>query len=101
MDGETLIKNADIAMYYAKDHGRDDFQFFGVHMNRRIVERQALEGSLRRALERGEFVMYYQPKVDLDTEVMIGAEALIRWAHPQRGLVPPERFVPVAEDSGL
>jgi diguanylate cyclase (GGDEF)-like protein/PAS domain S-box-containing protein len=100
-DAETLIKNADIALYYAKDHGRDNFQFFMPEMNARIVERQALEGSLRAALDRREFVLYYQPKVNLETGAMIGAEALIRWQHPDRGLVRPERFVPVAEDSGL
>ena len=100
-DAETLIKNADVAMYHAKDHGRDNFQFFTPEMNARIVERQALEGNLRRALERREFLLYYQPKVDLATGRMIGAEALIRWQHPVRGLLQPQRFVPVAEDSGL
>lgn len=100
-DAETLIKNADIAMYAAKDRGRNNYQFFTQEMNARIVERQALEGSLRGALHRGEFVLYYQPKVDLKTGTMIGAEALIRWHHPDRGIVLPERFVPVAEDSGL
>lgn len=100
-DVDTLIKNADVAMYYAKDHGRDNYQFFTPEMNARIVERQALEGSLRRAIERREFLLYYQPKVDLETGRMIGAEALIRWQHPMHGLLPPQRFVPVAEDSGL
>ncbi len=100
-DVHTLIKNADVAMYYAKDHGRDNYQFFTPEMNARIVERQALEGNLRRAIERREFLLYYQPKVDLETGRMIGAEALIRWQHPVRGLLPPQRFVPVAEDSGL
>ena len=100
-DAETLIKNADVAMYYVKDHGRDDHQFFTAEMNARIVERQALEGNLRRALERREFRLYYQPKVDLASGRMIGAEALIRWQHPVRGLLQPQRFVPVAEDSGL
>ena len=100
-DSETLIKNADIAMYYAKDHGRDNFQFFTEDMNARIVERHALEGSLRRALDRREFVLYYQPQIDLETGVMTGAEALLRWRRPDRGLMPPGMFVPVAEDSGL
>jgi diguanylate cyclase len=100
-DSETLIKNADIAMYYAKDHGRDNFQFFNEDMNARLVERHALEGSLRRALDRREFVLYYQPQIDLETGVMTGAEALLRWRHPERGLMPPGMFVPVAEDSGL
>jgi diguanylate cyclase (GGDEF)-like protein/PAS domain S-box-containing protein len=100
-DSETLIKNADIAMYYAKDRGRDNFEFFTQEMNTRIVERQALEGSLRGALDRREFVLHYQPKIDLQSGAMIGAEALLRWRHPDRGLIPPERFVPIAEDSGL
>lgn len=100
-DAETLLKNADIAMYYAKDRGRNDYQFFTAEMNQRVVERQALEASLHRALERREFVLYYQPKVDLETGAMIGAEALLRWQHPVHGLFEPERFVPVAEDSGL
>ncbi len=99
-DSETLIKNADIAMYHAKDHARS-IQFFSEEMNARLVEGQALEGSLRRALDRGEFVLYYQPKVSLESGRLIGAEALLRWQHPERGLVAPEHFVPVAEDSGL
>jgi EAL domain-containing protein (putative c-di-GMP-specific phosphodiesterase class I) len=70
-------------------------------MKARVVERQALEGGLRGALERGEFELYYQPKIDLETGSLIGAEALLRWRHPDRGLIPPERFVPLAEDSGL
>jgi diguanylate cyclase (GGDEF)-like protein/PAS domain S-box-containing protein len=100
-DAETLIKNADIAMYYAKDHGRDVFQFFTEEMNTRIMERQALESSLRGALERREFVLHYQPKIELETGAMIGAEALIRWQHAEDGLLPPSRFVPIAEESGL
>jgi diguanylate cyclase len=100
-DAETLIKNADIAMYYAKDHGRDSCEFFTEEMNTRLVERQALEASLRGALDRREFVLHYQPKVNLETRMMVGAEALIRWRHPTLGLVPPAQFVPVAEESGL
>ncbi len=100
-DSETLIKNADLAMFHAKDHGRGRVQFFSDDMTARVVERQALESGLRGALDRGEFVLYYQPKIDLKTGLMIGAEALLRWRHPQRGIVPPERFVPLAEDSGL
>ncbi len=100
-DADALIKNADIAMYYAKDHGRDQFQFFEQEMNTRIIERQALEGSLRVAIERREFLLHYQPKVDLETGAITGAEALVRWRHPDRGLLQPGRFVPVAEDSGL
>jgi diguanylate cyclase (GGDEF)-like protein/PAS domain S-box-containing protein len=100
-DAETLIKNADTAMYHAKEHGRNNFQFFTTEMNLRAVERQSLEGSLRRALEREEFLLHYQPKVNLDTGEITGVEALIRWQQPERGLVPPAQFVPVAEDCGL
>jgi EAL domain-containing protein (putative c-di-GMP-specific phosphodiesterase class I) len=100
-DAETLIKNADTAMYDAKESGRNNFQFFKPDMNQRAVERQFLENSLRVALARKEFVLHYQPKVDLRTREIIGVEALIRWQHPDLGLVPPARFVPIAEDCGL
>jgi EAL domain-containing protein (putative c-di-GMP-specific phosphodiesterase class I) len=88
-------------MYQAKDGGRNTYQFFEPHMNARAVERQAIEAGLHRALARSEFVLHYQPTIDLDTGAMTGVEALIRWAHPERGLVFPNDFVPVAEDSGL
>ncbi len=100
-DAETLIKNADTAMYQAKENGRQSFQFFKPAMNVRAVERQSIEESLRRALERDEFVIHYQPKIDLRTGTITGAEALIRWTHPERGLVSPAQFIPIAEDSGL
>jgi EAL domain-containing protein (putative c-di-GMP-specific phosphodiesterase class I) len=100
-DAETLIKNADTAMYHAKESGRNNFQFFKSEMNQKSVERQSLEGSLRRALERGEFLLHYQPKVNLDTSEITGVEALIRWQHPDRGLLPPSQFVSIAEDCGL
>jgi diguanylate cyclase (GGDEF)-like protein/PAS domain S-box-containing protein len=100
-DAETLIKNADTAMYHAKESGRNNFQFFKPEMNQKSVERQSLEGSLRRALERGEFLLHYQPKVNLDTGEITGVEALIRWQHPDRGLLPPSQFVSIAEDCGL
>lgn len=100
-DVETLLKNADAAMYRAKDHGRNNFQFFTSEMNELIKERLALEGSLRRALERKELLLHYQPKVDLKSRTVVGAEALVRWQHPQRGLILPSRFIPLAEETGL
>jgi diguanylate cyclase (GGDEF)-like protein len=100
-DAETLIKNADTAMYHAKENGRNNFQFFKADMNLKAVERQSVEGSLRCALERKEFLLHYQPKVNLDTGEITGVEALIRWQRPDRGLVPPSDFVPIAEDCGL
>jgi diguanylate cyclase (GGDEF)-like protein/PAS domain S-box-containing protein len=101
LDAETLIKNADTAMYQAKENGRQSYQFFKPAMNVRAVERQSIEESLRRALERGEFTVHYQPKINLRTREITGAEALIRWTHPVRGPVPPAQFIPIAEDCGL
>src|SRR6266849_212865 len=100
-DADTLIKNADTAMYHAKGTGRNNFQFFKGDMNLRAVERQSLESSLRHALEREQFLLHYQPKVNLDTGEITGVEALIRWQHPDRGLLSPGRFIPIAEDCGL
>ncbi len=101
LDAETLIKNADTAMYQAKENGRQSFQFFKSSMNERAVERQSIEEGLRRALERNQFTLHYQPKVHLVTGRITGAEALLRWTHPSRGLVSPAQFIPVAEDCGL
>jgi diguanylate cyclase (GGDEF)-like protein len=100
-DAETLIRNADTAMYQAKEHGRQSYRFFEPEMNVRAVERQFIEESLRLALERREFLLHYQPIVDLATGTITGTEALIRWVHPLRGLIPPMQFIPVAEESGL
>jgi diguanylate cyclase (GGDEF)-like protein len=101
LDADTLIKNADTAMYQAKENGRRSFQFFKPAMNVRAVERQFLEEGLRRALERGELVLHYQPKVNLMTGAITGAEALLRWTHPTRGPIAPAQFIPVAEECGL
>jgi diguanylate cyclase (GGDEF)-like protein/PAS domain S-box-containing protein len=100
-DAETLIKNADTAMYQAKENGRQSYQFFKPAMNARAVERQSIEESLRRALERREFAVHYQPKICMRTATITGAEALIRWTHPVRGAISPAQFIPVAEDCGL
>jgi diguanylate cyclase (GGDEF)-like protein/PAS domain S-box-containing protein len=100
-DAETLIKCADTAMYHAKECGRNNYQFFEQDMNARAVERQSIEAGLHRALARREFVLHYQPTIDLETGAMTGAEALIRWVHPERGLMLPKDFVPIAEDCGL
>jgi diguanylate cyclase (GGDEF)-like protein len=101
LDADTLIKNADTAMYQAKENGRRSFQFFKPAMNVRAVERQFIEEGLRGALERQEFALHYQPKVNLTTGAITGAEALIRWTHPTRGSISPADFIPVAEDCGL
>ena len=100
-DAETLIKNADEAMYQAKDKGRQNYQFFQPTMNARAVERQSIEESLRRGLERRELALHYQPKIHLTTGAIIGAEALIRWTHPTRGSVSPAQFISIAEACGL
>ena len=98
---DTLIRNADVAMYRAKDRGRNNYQFYTPEMNRRTREMMNMEGELRRALEREEFVLHYQPKVSLATGHLTGVEALLRWRHPERGLVPPGDFIPLLEETGL
>lgn len=100
-DAEALLKNADTAMYSAKEKGRNNYQYFKAEMNARAVERQAMEADLRLALQRHEMVLYYQPKVNLETGAISGVEALLRWQHPQRGLLLPGRFMPIAENCGL
>lgn len=100
-DAKTLLKNADIAMYRAKEQGGNDFHFFSAQMESQSVDRLMLENGLRRALERREFLLHYQPQVDLRTGEVIGVESLVRWRHPELGLVPPMDFIPLAEETGL
>ncbi|UGQ46075.1 EAL domain-containing protein [Massilia endophytica] len=100
-DGNTLLRNADTAMYAAKSRGRNNFQFFSAAMNTATHERLMLENRLWQALEKEEFEIYLQAQIDLDTQTVIGAEALLRWHHPELGLVSPDRFIPIAEESGL
>ncbi|NMM38637.1 MAG: EAL domain-containing protein [Glaciimonas sp.] len=100
-NAQALIKNADIAMYHAKQNGRNNYKFFEPDMNARAVQRQSIEIGLRHALARKEFVLHYQPKINLHSGKIVGVEALIRWQHPKRGLLLPAQFVPIAEDCGL
>jgi diguanylate cyclase (GGDEF)-like protein/PAS domain S-box-containing protein len=100
-DAETLIKNADTAMYRAKDNGRDNYQFFRSDMSLQTAERQSLESQLCRALERQELLLHYQPKINLKTGAITSVEALVRWQHPERGLLLPGQFLAVAEDTGM
>ena len=100
-DGETLLKNADTAMYRAKEYGRDNYQFFTPDMGFQAVERQSLESQLRYALERQELLLHYQPKVNLKTGAITSVEALVRWQHPERGLLLPGQFLTIAEDTGM
>lgn len=97
----VLIKNADIAMYDAKSKGRNTFQFFSHRMNIPLYGRLALEGEIRKALENDEFILHYQPKVELATGRTVGVEALVRWRHPRQGLIMPGEFIPLAEETGL
>ena len=101
LDAETLIKNADTAMYKAKEDGHRNILFFTPDLNARAEERQFIEAGLRRAIERQELVLHYQPKINLRTRTITGAEALIRWMHPVRGMVPPAQFISIAEECGL
>ena len=98
---ETLIQNADIAMYHIKGRGKNGYEFFSEGMNHQFSTRLALERELRNALASQELCVHYQPQVDLTTGAIVGVEALVRWRHPERGLVPPDEFLPVAEETGL
>lgn len=100
-DPETLLRNADVAMYQAKKNGRDNYQYFTADMNTRAVNRRWVEAGLRKALEREEFELHYQPQVTLASGALVGVEALIRWRHPRRGLLAPAEFIPIAEEIGL
>jgi diguanylate cyclase (GGDEF)-like protein len=101
LDVDTLLMNADTAMYRAKKAGRGCVQFYDSSMNARAMHRLVMESMLRRALERSEFVLHYQPRIELSTGLIVGAEALIRWNQPERGTISPEEFIPLAEENGL
>jgi diguanylate cyclase (GGDEF)-like protein/PAS domain S-box-containing protein len=98
---DRLIKNADLAMYNAKSLGRNNFQFFNEELNKKAQHELELEIDLRKALEQNQFVLFYQPQVNLETNQIYGAEALIRWIHPEKGIIPPAAFIPLAEETGL
>ncbi len=100
-DAQALMKNADAAMYHAKERGRGNYQYFSAELHSRAVERLSIETALRRALERGEFELHFQPQVRMDDSTVVGMEALLRWNHPEEGLLAPGRFIRIAEESGL
>lgn len=100
-DVESLLKNADTAMYHAKDLGKNNFQLYSSKLDQQVLERLTLENELRKALERKEFVLHYQPLIQIDSNKMIGVESLIRWHHPLLGVISPTKFIPLAEETGL
>ena len=101
MEGARLLQRADLALYRAKSEGRGNYQFFEEEMNQRLIERKAIEADLRQAIAREELELHYQPQVDLATGEVLGVEALLRWHHPERGWVGPDRFIQLAEETGL
>ena len=101
LDADTLLKNADIAMYSAKDRGRNNFQYFSSNMNEIVQSRLVLEKELRNALDEGQLKLFYQPQMNIQTQKIMGVEALLRWDHQKYGAVPPSQFIPLAEDTGL
>src|SRR5690606_251062 len=98
---EGLLKMADTAMYHAKKAGRNNYMFYSPEMNASNLSRLKMEADLRRAVERHEMVLYYQPQINIRTGEIVGAEALVRWIHPEKGMVSPEQFIPLAEEMGL
>ena len=100
-DGEDLLKNADAAMYQAKIQGKNNFQFYTQDLDRKLNEKLVLENELRKALEKDQFMLNYQPQIDITTGKMVGIEALLRWVHPKMGMVSPADFIPLAEETGL
>jgi diguanylate cyclase (GGDEF)-like protein len=98
---EDLLKNADSAMFQAKEYGRNNFKFYEKSLNLAAIEQFSLEKDLYKAIEHNEFLLYYQPQIDLATRKIVGAEALIRWLHPQKGMIPPDKFISIAEETGL
>lgn len=100
-DATSLVQNADAAMYHSKEAGRNAYHFFTRSMNERVSTQLSLENNMRRGLERSEFLLHFQPQIDLQRNCLVGVEALVRWQHPELGFMPPGRFIPVAEDSGL
>jgi diguanylate cyclase (GGDEF)-like protein/PAS domain S-box-containing protein len=99
--GEILLRNADVAMYRVKEHGRNNYRFYTPEMTHMAIDRLDMEGNLRRALERDELLVYYQPLIDIQSGQIVGAEALVRWLHPRIGMIQPGEFIPLAEETGL
>ncbi len=100
-DTDTLVKNADAAMYRAKNEGRNNFQYYSLELNTEAFEKMSMESALRQSLERHELILYYQPQVCLKTGKLVGVESLVRWMHPTLGLMSPRQFIPIAEESGF